>query len=988
MFLKTSILFLFAVTGTLMAQNVSVTGQIVDDDGTPVRSAVVEVQGTNLVSITNDSGKFSITGIGNKIREIKDLNPKSIATLNGSNLDYSISVPGLVAKVALVSLNGKRIHEVVIPNTTGKYRASLAVLFENHIPFGINLIQLKIGKDDYSWLFSSIDNGLKSGIDKSPGVSRLDIQGSLMKSNVSEPLSVIKVSKSGYFIKQIQLSFLTGDLGKIPLTRNKPGGLPVEMKLKISTDGLFSNPILVSAALDVLAPVDSGADDLQSLQSWIIDSSVVPGFTDSTRVSIRIDSSYYHPSKHSVPFIFGRINGDTALVLIATPQDVDTVDLSIQVSFSINKLRDPRSLPKKSRGSGTKADMVYLSLNKTWTESGINDQVKALANLYLTNRVESPSNRHAIIFVHGVNSEESIWDKFYLEDAALSGFDVFTVDYRTNFHISSNGYALQTRMRKNLLPKPFSEYESIVFVCHSMGGLVVRKALAEGEKSTDPWFSKTKKIIFFSTPHEGGDASLGRWDGEGRWFLQQFLVKIGKIIAIPAFKLWHQSGFLDLYFGYMNESDWGDGVIDYVLKPRSEVQLSSGIQPYATVVLHDEVVSEISGFNKNHQSELRLKPVVNYEKGKSFSSENAVLQNDGAGLLHSSSYDSDAGHDLFKQWIMESPAISVGFYHSLYLKADGTVWSNGSNYYGQLGDGTTINRLIPKMIMANVIKVDAGDDYSLFLKADGTLWSAGYNLQGNLGDSSFVSRALPIKVAKDVLSMSAGSYHTLILKTDGSLWATGNNLSGEFGNGTGKSSWVPVLVANNVEKMTTGDGNSFFIRKDKTLWATGSNAYGKLGDGTTNRHLSWVQVMADVEKVTSGFYSTFVIKTDGTLWANGDNFFGQLGDGTTTSRISPIQIMADVENVSCGYAHTLILKRDKTLWAMGNNVYGQLGDGTTSNRLSPVLIMSNVVNIATGKGYSVILKADGTIWTTGDNYAGQLGDGTTIGHLAPVRISF
>ena len=34
-------------------------------------------------------------------------------------------------------------------------------------------------------------------------------------------------------------------------------------------------------------------------------------------------------------------------------------------------------------------------------------------------------------------------------------------------------------------------------------------------------------------------------------------------------------------------------------------------------------------------------------------------------------------------------AIAAGYYHSMALKTDGTVWATGYNGWGQLGDGTT-----------------------------------------------------------------------------------------------------------------------------------------------------------------------------------------------------------------------------------------------------------------------------------------------------------
>lgn len=44
------------------------------------------------------------------------------------------------------------------------------------------------------------------------------------------------------------------------------------------------------------------------------------------------------------------------------------------------------------------------------------------------------------------------------------------------------------------------------------------------------------------------------------------------------------------------------------------------------------------------------------------------------------------------------PMIAGGFTHSLYLKADGTVWTLGGNRAGQLGDGSTTNRLSPVVV--------------------------------------------------------------------------------------------------------------------------------------------------------------------------------------------------------------------------------------------------------------------------------------------------
>ena len=37
-------------------------------------------------------------------------------------------------------------------------------------------------------------------------------------------------------------------------------------------------------------------------------------------------------------------------------------------------------------------------------------------------------------------------------------------------------------------------------------------------------------------------------------------------------------------------------------------------------------------------------------------------------------------------------AIAAGYFHSMALKTDGTVWATGENNAGQLGDGTWVDK--------------------------------------------------------------------------------------------------------------------------------------------------------------------------------------------------------------------------------------------------------------------------------------------------------
>ncbi|MBI5562016.1 MAG: hypothetical protein HY894_04055 [Deltaproteobacteria bacterium] len=146
-----------------------------------------------------------------------------------------------------------------------------------------------------------------------------------------------------------------------------------------------------------------------------------------------------------------------------------------------------------------------------------------------------------------------------------------------------------------------------------------------------------------------------------------------------------------------------------------------------------------------------------------------------------------------------TPMVDGGLYHSVLLNADGTVWAWGWNGYGELGDGTTTDRLTPVQVsgLTGVVSVAAGFYYSLALKSDGTVWAWGYNYYGQLGDGITTSRYTPVQVSglTGVVSVAAGGYHSLAVNADGTVWAWGYNVNSQLGDGTMTDRYTPVQVA-------------------------------------------------------------------------------------------------------------------------------------------------------------------------------------------------
>lgn len=340
------------------------------------------------------------------------------------------------------------------------------------------------------------------------------------------------------------------------------------------------------------------------------------------------------------------------------------------------------------------------------------------------------------------------------------------------------------------------------------------------------------------------------------------------------------------------------------------------------------------------------------------------------------------------------PAIAAGNNHSLYLKSDGTVWSVGDNYGGQLGDGTRLYKTVLRLVMSGVKAIAAGSasigTHSLFLKTDGTVWAVGENGNGELGDGTTDDKEIPIQILTGVKAISAGRFHSLFLKTDGSVWATGSNFNGRLGNGLATGSTLtPVQVLTGVQAISAGGNHSLFLKTNGSLWATGENAHGQLGLAPSAPVLTPVQVVSNgVQAISAGLNHSLYINSLGTAWAMGSNSDGQIGNGSSSLSVFPaIQVMTSVKAIAAAETHSLFLKANGTAWATGDNFDGRLGDNTGVVKYSPVQVFTNVQAIAAGSQLSIFFKTDGTAWATGYNGSGFLGAGPAPNFvLAPIQV--
>ncbi len=300
-------------------------------------------------------------------------------------------------------------------------------------------------------------------------------------------------------------------------------------------------------------------------------------------------------------------------------------------------------------------------------------------------------------------------------------------------------------------------------------------------------------------------------------------------------------------------------------------------------------------------------------------------------------------------------SVSTTDYSKAMLSTDGSVWNVGAYCGNDLALGGYATSPIKLSGIDTWKQVCAGPSNNAAIRSDGTLWSWGYNYYGNLGDNTTIHRSSPAQVVRangDYAwkQVTLGHDFSAAIDINDMLHTWGDNRFGRLGviDSPDRSQPFQVGIAT-WKQISAGYEHCVGIQTNGTLWTWGDNEYGQLGQGdqgvNTDRS-SPVQVGAgtDWKFVSCGGspYNTAAIKTNGTLWAWGSNQFGQLGRGDRISASSPVQVGASNNWRTCdiGNSSTTAIKVDGTLWAWGANSNGGVGDGTVIDRSSPVQIGS------------------------------------------------
>lgn len=162
------------------------------------------------------------------------------------------------------------------------------------------------------------------------------------------------------------------------------------------------------------------------------------------------------------------------------------------------------------------------------------------------------------ILVHGLCANEFEWKLCGTEKQDYGerlqndlGYTPLYLRYNSGLHISENGKKFSTIISTLIDAYPI-KVDEIIFICHSLGGLITRSACNDGKEHDADWTNKVKRLFFLASPHLG--APFERFGNILTYTLKAInnpvTQLIGDIINLRS------NAIKDLRYGYIKDEDW------------------------------------------------------------------------------------------------------------------------------------------------------------------------------------------------------------------------------------------------------------------------------------------------------------------------------------------------------------------------------------------------------------------------------------------------
>lgn len=308
-------------------------------------------------------------------------------------------------------------------------------------------------------------------------------------------------------------------------------------------------------------------------------------------------------------------------------------------------------------------------------------------------------------------------------------------------------------------------------------------------------------------------------------------------------------------------------------------------------------------------------------------------------------------------------ALAAGVTHTIGLTSSGEVYAWGQNTFGELGDGSSLTRLVPVRVSipGTVRAIAASGSHSIALTTTGAVYTWGYNIGAQVGDPATQIRRVPYAVTglpSNIAKIAATNYASFAITAAGVAYGWGE--SGQVGGVNPARTYTPVLVAGNriFSMIASGgqNGSTVGLTTAGLAYSWGNSSEGSLGHGsTTSGSVTVPTAVAGglvYSSVASGNTYSVALTPSGDAYTWGWNSAGNIGDGTMTSRGSPTLVSGGRKFVAvdAGDQHALGFTAEGELFGWGRADGNQTGDGTLSG---PTLVPTEQAK----PGFSMVATA-------------------------------
>ena len=374
-------------------------------------------------------------------------------------------------------------------------------------------------------------------------------------------------------------------------------------------------------------------------------------------------------------------------------------------------------------------------------------------------------------------------------------------------------------------------------------------------------------------------------------------------------------------------------------------------------------------------------------------------------------------------------SLAANEYDTCVLKG-GQAYCWGSNFSGQLGDGSTADSDMPVAVDTSGVlagktltQISTGADSACALDSSGAAYCWGDNGSGELGDGNFTGSDSPVAIdtsgvlaGKTLTQISGGGGFTCALDSTGAAYCWGDNNVGQLGNGnegpiTGSDVPVAVLTSGalagkTLTQISAGDQGVCGLDSTGAVYCWGNNLSGMFGtDSFDNSDVPVAVANAGalagvpISQIALGTEHMCELDNAGAAYCAGYNGYGELGDGNTTNSremtaVDTSSALAgqSLAQIAVGVTSTCAVSDAGAVYCWGGNQSGVLGNGSSAEGsdvpvavdATGVLSGVTLLQATVGGHHACAEDTTGLVYCWGDNTYGELGDGTTTSSSVPV----